>query len=82
MMIIPAQIKAGRSLVGLKQGDVAKTAGISLTAYNNIENGKSDPRSSTLDAIHKALESAGIEFIPGNGSGPGVRLRESESNTT
>ena len=28
------------------------------------------------DAIRRALENAGIEFIPENGGGAGVRLRE------
>jgi hypothetical protein len=27
-------------------------------------------------AIRRALEAAGIEFIDGNGGGPGVRLRQ------
>jgi hypothetical protein len=28
-------------------------------------------------AIRRALEAAGVEFIAGNGGGPGVRLRKS-----
>jgi hypothetical protein len=31
---------------------------------------------STVMALQKALESAGIEFIDENGGGPGVRLRK------
>jgi hypothetical protein len=30
----------------------------------------------TLAAIRAALEAAGVEFIPENGGGPGVRLRK------
>ncbi len=30
----------------------------------------------TLDAIVKALEAAGVLFIPENGEGPGVRMRK------
>jgi hypothetical protein len=30
---------------------------------------------STVTALQKALESAGVEFIDENGGGPGVRLR-------
>lgn len=33
-------------------------------------------RSSTADAIRKALEEAGVEFIAENGGGAGVRLRK------
>jgi len=29
-----------------------------------------------VDSLKRALESAGIEFIPENGSGAGVRLRK------
>jgi hypothetical protein len=31
---------------------------------------------STIVALRRALESAGIEFIDENGGGPGVRLRK------
>jgi len=31
---------------------------------------------STVAALRKALEAAGVEFIDENGGGPGVRLRE------
>jgi 6-phosphofructokinase len=30
-------------------------------------------------AVIAALEAAGVEFIPANGGGPGVRLREGRS---
>jgi transcriptional regulator with XRE-family HTH domain len=32
------------------------------------------PHARTLRAIHDALTAAGIEFLDGNGGGPGVRL--------
>ena len=34
----------------------------------------------TIDAIRAAMESAGVEFIPENGGGPGVRLRKTKRN--
>ncbi len=63
-------------MLGLTQAALAKAAGISTTGLNNIERGDADPKASTLDAIQRALESAGVEFIPENGGGPGVRLRK------
>jgi hypothetical protein len=42
----------------------------------HIEAGVSEPRRATLDVIRRAFESAGVEFIDGNGGGPGVRLRK------
>jgi predicted transcriptional regulator len=63
-------------MLGLTQKQLAGAAGITKTALVNIETATSDPRSSTLLAIQKALESAGVEFIAENGGGPGVRLRK------
>jgi transcriptional regulator with XRE-family HTH domain len=61
-MVSPAQIRAARSLIGIKQSDLARGAGISLATLNNIERGVGDPRASTLEAIERALTGAGIEF--------------------
>ena len=74
-MITPAQIRAARALLRWKQSDLAKAADLSLTALNNIEREVADPKASTLGSIQRALEAAGVVFIPGNGGGPGVRLR-------
>jgi transcriptional regulator with XRE-family HTH domain len=63
-------------MLGLTQAELAKRAGISTTGLNNLESGASDPKASTLRAIQTALESAGVEFIPENGGGAGVRLRK------
>jgi DNA-binding XRE family transcriptional regulator len=75
-MITPHQIRAARALLDLTQADLAERASLSKTGLNNIERGTSDPKASTLAAIQSALETAGVEFIPENGGGPGVRLRK------
>ena len=62
-------------MLGLTQAALAKAAGISTTGLHNIERGDADPKISTLDAILRALEAAGVEFIPENGGGAGVRLK-------
>jgi len=61
-VISPSQIRAARSLIGIKQSDLARGAGISLATLNNIERGVGDSRTSTLEAIERALAGAGIEF--------------------
>jgi predicted transcriptional regulator len=61
-------------MLGLTQVDLASKAGISKQALLSIETGTSDPKASTLSAIQRALESAGVEFT--NGDMPGVRLRK------
>ena len=60
-MISPAQIRAARALLSVKQSELAAAAGISLATLNNIERGIADPRSSTLEAIERALREAGVE---------------------
>ncbi|MFG1179004.1 helix-turn-helix transcriptional regulator [Xanthobacter versatilis] len=75
-MITPQQIRGARAMLGLTQADLAKAAGISATALNNIERGSADPKASTLLAIQKALEAAGVIFVAENGEGPGVRLKK------
>lgn len=74
-MITPAQIRAARALIGMKQTELATAAGLSEMSVKNIERGATDPRVSTLQALQEALEAAGVEFIPaGDGRGAGVRL--------
>lgn len=75
-MISPQQIRGARAMLGLTQAILANAAGISTTALNNIERGAADPKASTLAAIQRALEDAGVEFIPENGGGSGVRLKK------
>jgi transcriptional regulator with XRE-family HTH domain len=64
-MITPEQIQGARAMLGLTQADLAKRAGISTTALNNIENGVADPKASTLEAIRNAIEKAGAQFKDG-----------------
>ena len=64
-MITSAQIRAARALLGWRQIDLARKAHISFNTLNKIEAELVDPRASTLRAIQRALEQAGIEFIEG-----------------
>ena len=41
---------------------ISVAAGVSLATLNNIERGVADPRSSTLGAIERALDGAGVEI--------------------
>jgi len=60
-------------MLNLTQAELAARAGISTTGLNNIERGVSDPKASTLSAIQRVLEEAGVEFT--NGTEPGVKLK-------
>ena len=72
-MITPSQIRGARAMLNLTQAELAARAGISTTGLNNIERGVSDPKASTLSAIQRVLEEAGVEFT--NGTEPGVKLK-------
>jgi transcriptional regulator with XRE-family HTH domain len=65
-----------RAALQLGVRDVAQLASVSPTTIADFENGKRAPHPRTVAAIRGALEGAGVEFIPQNGGGPGVRLRE------
>ena len=69
------QIKAARALLEWNQEKLALASGLSVMTIRNIERNKADPKQSTIEAINIALENAGIEFIPENGGGSGVRLK-------
>jgi predicted transcriptional regulator len=76
MIITYQQIRAARAMTGMTQAQLARAAGLSTTGLFNIESGNTDAKASTLRAIQKALEDAGVEFT--NDERPGVRLRAPE----
>lgn len=72
----PAQLRAARALVGLAQADVAALTGKTVKTVSRAETEGGIVSAATVAAIRAALEAAGVEFIPENGGGPGVRLRK------
>lgn len=63
-------------MLGITRESLAKAASVAMGTLTDFEGGKRTPYPRTLAAIRAALEAAGIEFIPENGGGPGVRLRK------
>jgi transcriptional regulator with XRE-family HTH domain len=70
-----AQCRAARALVKWSQDDLAGAAAVAKKTIADFEGDQRQPYLRTLAAIRIALEAAGVEFIPENGGGPGVRLR-------
>lgn len=80
-VISPGQSRAARGLLDISQRDLAEAAGVSLTAVKDFESGARTPRPATLRAMQDALERAGVELIPQNGGGQGVRWHDAEQTT-
>ena len=64
-----------RAALGLGVRELAAAARLSPDTIARLERGE-EIRPRTLEAVQRALELAGIEFIPENGSGAGVRVRK------
>jgi predicted transcriptional regulator len=84
-MLAAAQIRAGRALLDWTGAKLAEASGLSLQTIRRMEGTVGPGRSSVenVDAVRRALEEAGVVFLPGDdqtGDGPGVRLRSSHSN--
>ena len=79
-MITSGQIKAARALLGISIADFAKLAGIGFTTLVRLESSDGVPSGNirTFEAVQKAFEQAGIEFIGTPDKGAGVRWKLDE----
>jgi len=77
--MFPVQSKMARAALGWGVRDLAAAAKVSPDTIARLERGET-LYARTVDAIREALESAGVEFIPENGGGAGVRLRKETGN--
>jgi predicted transcriptional regulator len=67
-----------RAALGWTTLELARQAGVGGNTVNRFEVGQ-DARISTMEKMRAAMERAGIEFIPENGGGPGVRLAKTSA---
>jgi transcriptional regulator with XRE-family HTH domain len=65
------QLRMARAAVGWGVRELAEKAGVTANTVSRIELG-ADAKQSTIEALQRALEAAGVEFT--NGDKPGVRL--------
>ncbi len=73
-IILPAQCKGARAMLGWSQAELAARARVAKQTLADFETGKRSPYPRTLTDIRAALEAAGIEFT--DGDAPGVRLKK------
>jgi transcriptional regulator with XRE-family HTH domain len=78
------QIKAARALLGWSQDDLASRSSLSVVTIKRLEaaEGEIGGREETRESIVGALQEGGIEFIPENGGGIGVRLAKRQRRST
>ena len=77
-LIASEQIRAGRALLRISVSELSKSAGVGVATIKRIEamDGLPSANARTLDALVKALESMGIEFLGSPDDAPGLRLRK------
>ncbi|WP_088651645.1 helix-turn-helix domain-containing protein [Marinibacterium profundimaris] len=76
----PEQVRMARAALGLGVRELAAQAGVSFTTINRFETGKSGLQLSSAEAIRRALEAQGVQFLEGGqvATGPGVALEVKE----
>lgn len=74
-MLTDAQVRMARAALKWGVRELARNANITPATVTRIEAGHA-AYGSTLNAIRDAFESAGIEFIPDDGRGVGIRLKK------
>lgn len=75
MLTTGNQLKAARVLAEIDQAKLAELVGVNVNTVRNMEGSGSGPiagRAATVQAVQRALEAAGVEFL--NHGQPGVRL--------
>ena len=76
-MLTCEQVRAARAILRWRAIDLAVKAGVNLSTIQRTEkaDGPVPMMPANERAVRQVLEVAGVEFIPENGGGAGVRLR-------
>jgi transcriptional regulator with XRE-family HTH domain len=77
-MLTCEQLRAARAILRWRAVDLAEKAGVNLSTIQRAEkaDGPVPMIPSNEKAVRLALEAGGIEFIPENGGGAGVRMQK------
>ena len=76
MPVTSAQIRMARAALNWTVRKLAEETGLHRNTISNIEVGRYQGEDQSLEVIEATLRKAGIDFIPENGGGPGVRLNK------
>jgi transcriptional regulator with XRE-family HTH domain len=77
-----AQLRAARALLGWSAQDLADASGVGITTIrkNELSNGPVTMIRANVEVITRALKTAGVDLIPENGGGAGVRMTKPASD--
>lgn len=72
------QLRAARALLKWTADDLAAASQVGVATIRRAEiyDDELKGNASTVSSIRRAFEEAGVEFIPENGGGAGVRMRK------
>ena len=78
LRLSPRLCRAARALAAWDQAQLAHASGVPKPTISAFEVKDESARLTTMNnrAVIEAFEKAGLQFIPENGGGAGVRLRE------
>ncbi|KMO10365.1 helix-turn-helix domain-containing protein [Methylobacterium platani] len=68
-----------KAALGWSNPTLAEKTGLHRNTLNRAENGEA--KRSTLELLRRVFEEAGLEFIPENGGGAGIRFRNRADGT-
>ena len=76
--LTPRLLRAARAMVGWQQAELATASGVPKPTISAFELKPETGKLATMNnrALVEAFEAAGLEFIPENGGGAGIRFRE------
>lgn len=81
-MITGEQIKAGRAMARIGQGELAQSSGLSVDTIKRLEGlrGPISANTNTESALRTAFDSAGVVILDGGAEGgPGIRLKKHDA---
>ena len=76
-MITSAQIRSARAMLDWSREQLSTQSGVGISALMRLESAEGVPSGNikTFEAVQKAFENAGIEFIGTPDDGAGVRWK-------
>jgi transcriptional regulator with XRE-family HTH domain len=76
--LTPRLCRAARALLGWQQSDLSEASGVPKPTVSAFETKDESARMATMNnkAAVEAFERAGLQFIPENGGGEGIRFRD------